>query len=48
MRERDEKRVKNADANVLLQRVTDKGDELTYQESVRILNDISHLVVPVD
>ncbi len=48
MREREEKRVQNADASVLLKKISDRGDRLTFKESVQILNDISYLVVSVD
>ena len=48
MREREEKRVQNADASVLLKKISERGDSLTFKESVQILNDISYLVVSVD
>ena len=48
MREREEKRVADADANVLFERIRQKHDTLTFKESVAILNDFSYLVVPVD
>lgn len=34
MREREEKRVVDADANILLKQVTQKKDALTFKESV--------------
>ena len=48
MREREEKRVADADANILFERIRRNRDTLSYKESVNILNDLSYLVVPVD
>lgn len=48
MREREEKRVADADANVLFERIKNKRDTLSYKESVFILNDLSYLAVPID
>jgi len=48
MREREEKRVVDADANILFERIRRNRDTLSYKESVNILNDLSYLVVPVD
>ena len=48
MRERQEKRVSEADANNLYQRIQLHGDTLSYASSVTILNDLAHLIVPVD
>lgn len=48
MREREEKRVAGADAAVLLERISKKGDSISFKEAVEILNDISYLVVSVD
>ena len=48
MREREEKRVADADARILLETIKEKKDTLTLKESVEILNDLSYLVVPVD
>ena len=48
MRERDEKRVVDADTKILIKRINEKKDALTLGESVQILNDLSYSAMPVD
>ena len=48
MRERVEKRVMEADAKTLFDRIRLNKDNMSYKESVGILNDLSYLMMPVD